>query len=427
MSTYSADYEKALEVGRPPNVKELFPNSKALIVSGKYIDRAMRAKGNAMTIAANGRSQIIIRGVLKAAQKANSAVIIEIARTEGGIDNYCGTTFWNMARQVDAVCNEMGITIPVAIHADHYVLKAGEDLDATKIEINSIFDAGVTSIAIDASHQPDDDNLLTNIEINSAIPEWAGLETEIGEIKGNQGLSSSDEALFLIQGLNAHGIFPDWIALNNGSTHGIEEGDEGIQVDLTSEIHKVISKYKVSGAQHGTSGNNSDRLRKITSETETTKANVATALQMVSWGMKVNEFGNSIFDENGDLIKIEGEGLSENLWKEMKAYADENNIKGSNFKKINRPYENRILAQSREVRERMVDAVAEFAYDLLANVFNAEGTADLLIQEILQKNSYDPGALVGVIEPNEEWTEEKIRHKASLITTDKGPEGDFSE
>ncbi len=427
MPTYSTDFEKALEVGRPPNVKKLFPNSKALIVSGKYIDRAMRAKGKAMTIAANGRSQVIIRGVLKAAQKANAAVIIEIARTEGGIDNYCGTTFWNMARQVDAVCNEMGITIPVAIHADHYVLKAGEDLDATKIEIDSIFDAGVTSIAIDASHQPDDDNLLTNIAINSAIPDWAGLETEIGEIKGNQGLSSSDEALFLIQGLNAHGIFPDWIALNNGSTHGIEEGDEGIQVDLTTEIHNAISKYKVSGAQHGTSGNNSDRLRKIADDTETTKANVATALQMVSWGMKVNEYGNSIFDEKGDLIKIEGEGLSEKLWAEMKAYADEQNIKGSNFKKINRPYENRILAQSREVRERMVEATAEFAYDLLANVFNAKGTGDLLIQEILEKNSYDPGPLVGIIESKDEWTEEKIRHKASLITTDKGPDGDFSE
>ncbi|MCP3922247.1 MAG: ketose-bisphosphate aldolase [Desulfobacterales bacterium] len=427
MPTYSTDFEKALEVGRPPNVKKLFPNSKALIVSGKYIDRAMRAKGKAMTIAANGRSQVVIRGVLKAAQKANAAVIIEIARTEGGIDNYCGTTFWNMARQVDAVCNEMGITIPVAIHADHYVLKAGEDLDATKIEIDSIFDAGVTSIAIDASHQPDDDNLLTNIAINSAIPDWAGLETEIGEIKGNQGLSSSEEALFLIQGLNAHGIFPDWIALNNGSTHGIEEGDEGIQVDLTAEIHNAISKYKVSGAQHGTSGNNSDRLRKIADDTETTKANVATALQMISWGMKVNEYGNSIFDEKGDLIKIEGEGLSEKLWAEMKAYADEQNIKGSNFKKINRPFENRILAQTREVRERMVDATAEFAYDLLANVFNAEGTGDLLIQEILEKNSYDSGPLVGIIESKDEWTEEKIRHKASLIITDKGPDGDFSE
>ena len=39
------DFEKALQVGRPPNIKKLFPNSKALIVSGKVVDRAMIAKG----------------------------------------------------------------------------------------------------------------------------------------------------------------------------------------------------------------------------------------------------------------------------------------------------------------------------------------------------------------------------------------------
>ncbi len=49
----SADYEKALNVGRPPNVVKLFPNSKALIVSGKVIDRAMIKKGKAMAIAAS--------------------------------------------------------------------------------------------------------------------------------------------------------------------------------------------------------------------------------------------------------------------------------------------------------------------------------------------------------------------------------------
>ena len=39
------DFETALKVGRPPNIERLFPNSRALIVSGKYIDRAMLAKG----------------------------------------------------------------------------------------------------------------------------------------------------------------------------------------------------------------------------------------------------------------------------------------------------------------------------------------------------------------------------------------------
>ena len=64
----SADFAKALEIGRPPNIKRLFPNSKALIVSGKVVDRAMMAKGKAIAMAANGRNQFVIRGVLQAAQ-----------------------------------------------------------------------------------------------------------------------------------------------------------------------------------------------------------------------------------------------------------------------------------------------------------------------------------------------------------------------
>ena len=80
-----------------------------------------------------------------------------------------------------------------------------------------MFDAGVTSIAVDASHLPDEQNLLASIELAQYVPGWAGLETEVGEIKGKEGLSTLEEALFLVQGLNAHNIFPDWIALNNGN------------------------------------------------------------------------------------------------------------------------------------------------------------------------------------------------------------------
>ena len=78
-ATYSADFEKALAVGRPPTVAALFPNSKALIVSGKVVDRAMVAKGNAIAMAANGRNYFVIRGALLAAQRANCPMIIEIA------------------------------------------------------------------------------------------------------------------------------------------------------------------------------------------------------------------------------------------------------------------------------------------------------------------------------------------------------------
>ena len=426
-SQANPDFEKALQIGRPPNIVKLFPNSKALIVSGKFIDIALLAKGNAITMAANGRSSFVIRGALKAAQRANAALIIEIAKSEGGANAYCAVNYWNIARIVDATCNELGITIPVAIHADHYGLKSDQDVEAAKIEIPSIFEAGITSIAIDASHMPDDKNLLANLELNPYIPKWAGLETEIGEIKGKEGLSTVEEALFLIQGLNAHDIFPNWIALNNGTTHGIEASDKGIQVDLTAQIHEALTKYNVSGAQHGTSGNNSDRLREIASKTRTTKANVATALQMISWGLEVNDYGNAQLDDQGNFIKVKDQGATEELWSEMVAYAQKQNWQGGNYKKLNLPFENKLLGQPAEIRERMARRVEDFIYNMLVNVLNTKDTAPLAVDAILSAGSYDAAPKAERIEDPAEWTPEKIIARAAAIESDKGPEGDFDD
>ena len=420
-------FERALEVGRPPNVKRLFPNSRALIVSGKVIDRALIKKGHAMTIAANGRNYFVIRGALLAAQRANAAIILEIAKSEGGANAYCAINFWNLARIADQLMNELGITVPVAIHADHYGIKKREDIERAKVEIPSMFDAGITSIAIDASHMPDDENLLANIELAPYLPTWAGYETEVGEIKGKEGLSTPEEALFLIKGLNAHGIFPDWIALNNGTTHGIEESDQGIQVELTKEIHKALEPYMVSGAQHGTSGNSSERLRRIAQETNTTKANVATALQMLSWGVEVNDYGNAVLNEDGTPKKVKGEGVTEELWAEMLEYAREKGLKGGNFKKLNLPFENKLLGQAREVRERMAKRVEEFVFHLLTDVFNAADTAPIALEILAEKGSYDLGPKAEKIESEEDWTEDKIRERAKEIQRDRGPEGDFDD
>ena len=423
----AADYEKALQIGRPPNIVKLFPNSKALIVSGKFIDIALLAKGNAITMAANGRSSFVIRGALKAAQRANAALIVEIAKSEGGGNAYCAVNYWNIARIVDAACNELGITIPVAIHADHYGLKSDQDVEAAKTEIPSIFEAGITSIAIDASHMPDDKNLLGNLELFPFIPQWAGLETEIGEIKGKEGLSTEEEALFLIQGLNAHDIFPNWIAMNNGTTHGIEASSQGIQVELTAQIHNALEKYKVSGAQHGTSGNNSDRLREIATKTRTTKANVATALQMISWGLEVNDYGNARLDDQGNFIKLDDQGVTREMWAEMVAYAQEQGWQGGNFKKLNLPFENKLLGQSADIRERMATRVEEFVYNMLVNVLNTGDTAPLAVDAILKAGSYDAGPKAERIEDPAEWTTEKIIERAATIESDKGPEGDFDD
>jgi fructose/tagatose bisphosphate aldolase len=423
----TADFNKALEIGRPPNVKELFPNSRALLVSGKFIDAAMLKKGNAMTIAANGRNRLVLTGALLAAQKANAAITIEIAKSEGGAGAYCAVNYWNIATFVDALCNQLGITVPVAVHADHYGIKSDADVEIAKTEIPSLFDAGMTSLAIDASHRPDADNLLSSLELNSCVPKWAGLETEVGEIKGKEGMSTVEEASFLIQGLNAHDVFPTWIALNNGTTHGIEASDAGIQVELTADIHAALTKYEVSGAQHGTSGNSSDRLRQIVNTTKTTKANVATGLQMVSWGLEVNDYGNAILDDDKNFIKVKDEGMTEELWEEMLEYAKANELKAGNFKKMNLPFDNKILRQPKEIRDRMIARVEDFIHNMLVNVFNASDTAPLAIEAILEAGSYEAGPKAKRIEDPADWTKEKIIERAALIDSDKGPEGDFED
>ncbi len=422
-----ADFKKALAVGRPPNIQSLFPNSQALLISGKYIDLAMLAKGQSICMAANGRNIFVIRGALRAAQRANSVLIIEIAKSEGGADAYCAVNYWNMARIVDALCNEMNISIPVALHADHYGIKNEKDIATARNEIPSMFDAGITSIAIDASHMPDDQNLLASITLNPYVPKWAGLETEVGEIKGKEGLSTRQEALFLIQGLNAHSIFPNWIALNNGTTHGIEASAQGIQVELTADIHNAIKPYKVSGAQHGTSGNSSERLREIAQKTRTTKANVATALQMISWGLEVNDYGNAILDDAKEFIKVKDQGVTEQWWAQMKAYAQSKGYKSGDYKKLNLPFESKLQTQSRDVRERMAKRVEDFVYNMLTRVFNAQDTAPLAIEAILKADGYDPGPKGERIEDLSAWTPEKIVARAKELDSKKGPAGNFDD
>jgi len=154
---------------------------------------------------------------------------------------------------------------------------------------------------------------------------------------------------------------------------------------------------------------------------------VATALQMISWGLEVNDFGNAILDDNGNFIKVKGEGTTENIWDEMTVYARANELKGGNYKKLNLPFENKLLGQPKEIRERMTNRVENFIYNMLVSVLNTKDTAPLAIEAILEANSYDPGPKANKIEDPMQWTEDKIIERAGRISSDKGPEGDFDD
>jgi hypothetical protein len=183
----------------------------------------------------------------------------------------------------------------------------------------------------------------------------------------------------------------------------------------------------VSGAQHGTSGNSSERLRRIATETSTTKANVATALQMLSWGVKVNDYGNAQLDDNGEFIQTSEAGVSGVVWEEMVQYAMEKGWKKGDYKKLNLPFENRLLGQAETVRLRMADAVEDFVFTLLTDVFRAGDTAPLAVEAILSAGSHDLGPKVGRIEDPAEWTPEQITKKAAALISDKGPAGNFED
>ena len=75
----------------------------------------------------------------------------------------------------------------------------------------------------------------------------------------------------------------------------------------------------------------------------------------------------------------------------------------------------------------MIKRVEEFAYNMIVKVFNAEDTAPIAINAILEAGTYNPGPKGKRIEDPAEWTMEKIIKKAAAMVPDKGPKGDFDD
>jgi fructose-bisphosphate aldolase class II len=124
---------------------------------------------------------------------------------------------------------------------------------------------------------------------------------------------------------------------------------------------------------------------------------------------------------------VKGKGVTEELWAEMVAYAEAKGWKKGDYKNLNLPFENKLLAQPLEVRERMARDVEDFAYRMMTEVLNGSDTAPLALEAILKAGSYDVGPKVGRIENESEWTDEMIVAKAGLIGGDKGPSGNFDD
>jgi fructose-bisphosphate aldolase, class II len=271
-------------------------------------------------MAANTRIATVARGIFKAAKDTDSAVFMELARSECDLKGgYTGLTPKDFSEKMREAAQEVQFDI-WALHADHITIKTGEatEIEGTKQLIDAQISAGYTSFAIDASHLFNFDGknvreeLDTNIRATSDLALYIknrmkgkdfGLEVEVGEIgrKDNHGLilTKPEEAVEFIKALNANGVYPQVLAIANGSTHGHVYDEKGnvieqlsIDIPQTKAVAKALRENNLHAgiAQHGITGTPRDLINQHFPKGDIIKGNVGTFWQDVVFNtLKVYE------------------------------------------------------------------------------------------------------------------------------------------
>jgi len=274
----------------------------------------------AIIMAANIRIASVAQGIFKAAKDTDSALFMEIARSESDLKGgYTGLTPRDFSEKMRAAAKAVQFDA-WALHADHITIKKGDtsEIEGTKQLIDAQIAAGYTSFAIDASHlfnfegKTVKDELRENIQVTSDLALYIknkmkgkefGLEVEVGEIGRKDGegliLTKPEEAVEFIKALNGNGVYPNAIAIANGSTHGHTYDANGnvveqlsIDIPRTKEIAKALrdNNLKVGIAQHGITGTPRDLINLHFPKGDIIKGNVGTFWQDVVFStLKVYE------------------------------------------------------------------------------------------------------------------------------------------
>src|SRR5512136_2441527 len=107
-----------------------------------------------IVMAANTRIATVAQGIFKAAKDADSAVFMELARSECDLSGgYTGLMPKEFSEKMRDAARAVRFDI-WALHADHITIKTGDarEMEGTRQLIEAQIQAGYTSFAIDASH-----------------------------------------------------------------------------------------------------------------------------------------------------------------------------------------------------------------------------------------------------------------------------------
>lgn len=218
------------------------------------------------------------QAVLTAAQENNSPVILGVS--EGAGKYMGGPTV--VSAMVTALLDSMDITVPVALHLDH-----GSSFETCKEAI----DAGFSSVMIDGSHDPIDDNIeLTKKVVEYAHANGASVEAEVGTVGGEEdgvvgGVQYADleECKRMVTEAKV-----DALAAALGSVHGTYDGEPKLGFDEMQAISEATGAPLVL---HGGSGIPEFQVKKAIDRGHA-KINVNTELQQ-QWTKAVREKLNS--------------------------------------------------------------------------------------------------------------------------------------
>lgn len=422
MDMNSRSYRELLEK-RPLNVQSAFGSEPVALVSGRDLASAARESGF-IVLAANVRNPLTIKGVLKAAREMNAVVMLELAKSEA---TYCGCTFDNVPSFAARYSSELGGGVAFGLHVDHYAIKSKDDLLGSIPHLRHLVENGWTSVAIDASHNPDWENLCFTRDVAMHIPAYLGLEAEVGEIKGAGEITTLEEAMFFVGGLNSWGIFPDFLAISNGSKHGTYDSTlgeaEGIDLDRTREIAEAIAPFGTVIAQHGISGTPLDKVSSFV-KYGINKGNVGTLWQNVLFGLEMDPLTGNAVVKDGAYVKDRSRGIPADLWDQITAWGDGQGFsrKSGDYKKANKPFHDAIMALPGSVRERIVDETAEWARRFI-KAFHAEDSAETLLDVVSRRFDHNASPEQAVLASRSDFTRERAPGSGKM--KDQGK--DFSD
>lgn len=383
-----SSYERFLEL-RPLNVRNALPGSRCALVSMRDIAAVARDR-NAIVMAANIRNPLSAEGILRAAKKVDSFVVLELAKSEAG---YTGVNFTNLPWSAMQYSSLLGDGVVYALHMDHYAIKSAADRDAAVVKVPEAISMGWTSVAVDASHNQDYENLIFTRDLAMHIPPYIGLEAEVGEIKGAGVLTTVAEAEYFVRGLNSWGIFPDYLAISNGSKHGTYDSSkgegEGIDLRRTAEIAQAIEPYGCVIAQHGISGTPLDKVGHFR-EYGINKGNVGTLWQNILFGLEMDPASGNAVIENGSYVKRPDMGVPEDLWNDITSWADGMGWgrDSGDYKKVNLPFHARIMALGDPYRSRILDETERWALRFF-EAFGSPGTGSEVIRRITERDDWN--------------------------------------